>query len=257
MSKHITNSSEQIWNERFEKRMKELGLSQREFIKKYKDRYGTGSQSDVSNWMHIGDMDGNSKKARNFPEFKTMQRIASILEVSVSYLIGESDYESYDVERASNYLGLSAYSIKSICGITSGKSIPPFNKYPDQQITSALELMLCSSALLEHLQNLGNLIDAKAKEQSPKNHFERAVKKIPSSLQKEAVELWSDPENAVKNLGIIPSEELQSYVQLLDDAVDDDMAQLDKINRDIKALRYALQESNIKIIDDILEKKAT
>ena len=115
-------------------------------------------------------------------------------------------------------------------------------------------MILSSPALLDHLQNLSDLLDAQKKELSQKNLFERAVNKIPFNLQKDAIELWYDSENAVENLGIVPSNELWSYVQLLDDAAVYDMKQPDIIEKEIKALRYALQESNIKIIDDILAK---
>ena len=125
MSKNITPLQAKIWNERFEKKMEDLRFSQRKFISTYKAKFGTGSQADVSKWMHVGDIDGKTKKQRGFPAFETMRNIAEILGVSVGYLIGETDFESFDQERASKYLGLSAASITAIRGITSGKTIPP------------------------------------------------------------------------------------------------------------------------------------
>ena len=54
MSEHIIKEQGNLWNTRVEQRMKDLGLSQRKFIEKYKKEYGTGSQADVSKWIHVG-----------------------------------------------------------------------------------------------------------------------------------------------------------------------------------------------------------
>lgn len=189
MSRHIEKDVAQIWNERFEKRMKELKLSQRQFSKLYREHFGTGSQADVSKWMHIGEIDSRTNKGRKFPEFETMKNIAEILEVSVGYLIGETDYETYEIERASKYMRISPKAIEAIQSVTFGKAIPPFYKYSDPQRTAALELFLQNPVLVEYLKNICDIAEAMNMAQNPKELFMQAVDRIPEEYRDAAVSL--------------------------------------------------------------------
>lgn len=251
MLEAIIKTKAQIWNERFEKRMKDMQLSQRKFSSLYKQRFGKGSQADVSKWMHVGEVDSRTNKGRKFPEFETMRNIAEILEVSVGYLIGETDYETFDLERASKYTGLSSHAIEGICALTSGKAISPFRKSPDLQRTAALEFILTSPILEEYLRDICELAEAKNEEQNPKRMFRKAVEKIPEEYRDSAISLWDDPEKAVNN-GINPTEELWDFVRTLNDAAWDDICQPDMIARAIKSAKYALQETHIKMVEDII-----
>lgn len=251
MSKPITMDKAKIWNERFEIRMDEMKLSQRKFSALYKERFGTGSQADVSKWMHIGEIDSRTNKGRKFPEFETMRNIAEILEVSVGYLIGETDCETFEMERSSEYIGLSPIALESTRAITHGKAIPPFHKYPDPQRTAALELLLENPFLVEYLKNICETAEAINRAENPDNLFEKAVNKIPESSRDSAISLWQDAEEAVSK-GIEPTEELWAYVRILDDAACDDMYQPDMADREIKAAKYALQEIHTKMINDLL-----
>ena len=251
MLKDITLTKAEVWNLRFANRMKEQGLSQRKFISLYRAKFGTGSQADVSKWMHIGEFDGKTKKQRGFPTFETMRNIAEVLEVSVGYLIGETDFETFEQERASKYLGLSANPIKAIRGITSGKSIPPFNKYPDRQRTAALELLLENSLLVDYLKGICELAAAINIEQNPKELFYEAANKIPKAYRENAIALWHDAEQAIAK-GVKPTDELWDFVKVLDDAALEDMNQKEVVEKETKAARYALQEIHIKMIEKLL-----
>lgn len=250
--KDIIDNKEQIWNERFKKRMQKMDLTQRDFISIYKAKYQKGSQADVSKWMHVGEVDGRTGKRRGFPAFETMRNIADVLEVSVGYLIGETDYETFELERCSNYLGLSPKSVTAIRNITSGKAIPPFYKYPDEQRTAALEKLVECPLFVDYLKGFCDLAEAICTEQNHQKYFEAAIEKIPKEYREEAVSLWSDPEQAIEE-GINPTDKLWAYANLLDDSANNDMRQHDIAVREIKALRYALQETQTKIIDALMD----
>lgn len=251
MLKPIEKEKAKIWNERFEKKMNDMGLSQYQFIDRYREQFGKGRQPDVSKWMHVGELDSKTRKERGFPAFETMRNIAEILEVSVGYLIGETDYETFEMERASKYIGLSPAAIEATRALTSGKAIPPFHKYPDPQRTAALELMLTNPVLVEYLKNVCELAEAINREQNPKNLFERAANAIPEPYRDSAIALWADSEEAVAN-GIDPTEELWEFVHTLDDAACDDMYQPDMADREIKSAKYALHETHIKLVDELI-----
>ena len=253
MLNNIKKTREQIWNERFEQTMRARNFSQRKFIELYKAKFKTGSQADVSNWMHIGEIDGRTKKKRHFPKFETMRNIAEILGVSVGYLIGETDFESFEMERATNYVGLSSNSISAIKGITSGKAIPPFYKYPDPQSIAALEGILTNNTLVEYLKSICELAEAINRNHNPKNNFQKALDEIPEKHRDAVFTLWQDAEDAIEVKGVIPSEYLWELVKRLDDAACIDMMQPDMHTREINAAKYAAQESHSRMIDELMK----
>lgn len=253
MSEQINETKEQIWNERFEQVMRDRNLSQRKFIELYRAKFKTGSQADVSNWLHIGDIDGRTQKERHFPKFETMRNIAEILGVSVGYLIGETDFETFEMERATKYIGLSSESISSIKGITSGKAIPPFYKYPDSQRNAALEGILNNNALVEYLKSICELAEAINRNQNPKNNFQKALDGIPEVHKESVFELWRDSEEAIKEKGVIPNDYLWELVNRLEDAACLDMMQPDMLTREINAAKYAVQEAHSRMIDELMK----
>lgn len=253
MSEHIIKEFGETWNTRVDQRMKTLGLTQRKFIEKYKKVYGTGSQADVSKWIHVGEIDGRSEKPRNFPDFVTMKKIANILGVSVGYLIGETDYETFELERTCKYTGLDSSAITEICNITSGRAIPPFYKYPDPQITGALNLLLSTPVLFDYLKQICELAQCIDSEKNPKEFFDEALERIPKKLRDDIVALWADPEDAIENHGVEGSEENWAYARMLDEAAVCDMEQPDLTKRDVNASKYSLAEIHMKMIDDIMQ----
>ena len=49
--------------------------------------------------------------------------MADFFGVSVGYLIGETDYESFEMEKVCEFLGLEEETVKAIIGITSGENM--------------------------------------------------------------------------------------------------------------------------------------
>ena len=78
MLEPIEREKAKIWNGRFEKKMKDMGLSQYQFIDRYRERFKKGRQPDVSKWMHVGEVDSKTRKERGFPAFETRRNIAEI-----------------------------------------------------------------------------------------------------------------------------------------------------------------------------------
>ncbi len=253
MSGDIKNSKELIWNKRVENRMKELKFSQRSFIKEYRKRFGTGSQSDVSKWMRIGEKDGKSGKLRKFPSFETMSKIAEILGVSVGYLIGETDYESFDMEKVSTYLGLSSSAITSIRNITSFKEYDPLDIYPDAQITDALELILTSSLLEEYLRSVCMLAKSIFHEKNPKSDFEEELKKIPDYMREDVLAVfdssWRHDENPkISNV----TDDIIKCAESLHNSAYEEAIQYEELKKQTNASKYAVNENHIKLIDEIM-----
>lgn len=95
------------WNQNLKLCLKNNGYTQETFAKAYKKQYGTGNQADVYRWLNVGNMSGSSGKRIGLPSYDTMKRIADFFHVTVGYLTGETDYETFEMERACKYFGVS------------------------------------------------------------------------------------------------------------------------------------------------------
>ena len=220
MIKPINKERAKIWNERFAALMEKKKLTQRQFAKEYSDKFGYAAQADVCRWLHVGEKTTKKKmEERGFPSFETMSNIATMLEVSVAYLIGETDYESFEEERTARYIGLSADGVRAIHDITkTGKAIPPFYRYPDSKITNSLEKLLVSKSFVSFLEGIKEISEAIEKKKNPFRYFEKAVNRIPESCRDAAIALFRDPEDAVNELGVIMTDELCGYAKELEEA---------------------------------------
>lgn len=112
----------QCWCNRLYKLMKEKNYTQKSFLKEYKEKYGGGTQANISRWLRVGSKIENGKTI-GFPSYETMSNLADFFGVSVGYLIGETDYESFEMEKVCKFLGLEEETVKAIKGITSGENM--------------------------------------------------------------------------------------------------------------------------------------
>ena len=102
-----------IRNNRLHKLMKEKNYTQKSFLKEYKEKYGGGTQANISRWLRVGSKIENGKTI-GFPSYETMSNLADFFGVSVGYLIGETDYESFEMEKVCEFLGLEEETVKAI-----------------------------------------------------------------------------------------------------------------------------------------------
>ena len=102
---------------RLKKWIDKSGYTQASFAEALNNEYGTSySQKDVSRWMNTGAKIKNGEVG--FPKYDTMVLIANFLHVDVGYLTGETDEDSYSLEKACSYIGLNGEAIKAIREIT-------------------------------------------------------------------------------------------------------------------------------------------
>ena len=127
----INEKKASIWCERFGRLMKENGYTQEAFLKEYRKKYGGGTQANVSRWLGVGRVikkDGTPKEI-GFPSYENMLNIANFFGVTVGYLTGETDFETFEMEKACKQIGIDEDTGKAIKGIVTGESVEPFGKY--------------------------------------------------------------------------------------------------------------------------------
>ncbi|MEJ9231937.1 hypothetical protein LAV79_21205 [Peribacillus butanolivorans] len=105
------------WKIRLKKCMDAGRYTQASFAEALNNKYGTSySQKDVSRWMNTGAKNKNGEVG--FPKYDTMVLIADFLRLDVGYLTGETDEDSFSLEKACSYMGLNGEAIKAIREIT-------------------------------------------------------------------------------------------------------------------------------------------
>ncbi|TXC81566.1 XRE family transcriptional regulator [Metabacillus litoralis] len=105
------------WNTRLKKCMDAGRYTQASFAEALNNKYGTTyGQKDVSRWMNTGSKIKNGEVG--FPKYDTMVLIADFFRLDVGYLTGETDKDSFSMEKACSYMGLNGEAIKAIREIT-------------------------------------------------------------------------------------------------------------------------------------------
>ena len=265
MSKHITKSTEEIWNTRLQAELKKRKISQYRFATLYTDRFGIEnqpdgkkrkktSQSDVCRWLHVGEIDGKTGKPRGFPDYKTMRNIASLLDVSVSYLTGETDCESFDLEKASNYVGLTPSAIKAVRRITKPTRIPitvePYFVLHDDVRNEVLEILITSRVFGDYLNMLHDFI-IDLRRESKSNSIQFVIDRIPQEYRDKAVETFIAIKNSNEVLIQELPEELRNYVELLELASDWEREYSYSVELKEKVSEYAVIQSHAVLLDEI------
>lgn len=118
-----------FWKTRLKECIDAGKYTQASFAEALNNKYGTSyGQKDVSRWLHAGD---EIKKGEvGFPKYDTMVLIADFFNVDIGYLTGETDEDTFSLDKACSYIGLNGEAIKVIREITEiEKKTSYFGKY--------------------------------------------------------------------------------------------------------------------------------
>jgi len=124
----ITIEKSKIWNDRLKKLIRGNGYTQesfagalQSFAEALYDKYDTKfTQRAISLWTRVGNKRcvNKEKKTIGFPTFENMLLIADFFGVDIGYLIGETDEETFTMEKACAFMGLGSEAIKTLIEIT-------------------------------------------------------------------------------------------------------------------------------------------
>jgi len=115
---------QRCWNERLKKCILEGEYTQESLAQALNKKYSTKfTQKTISRWVNLGDAKNGIK---SFPDFENMLQVAGFFSVDVGYLIGETDDDSFSLEKACSYMGLNGEAIKAIREITVPDNMDSF-----------------------------------------------------------------------------------------------------------------------------------
>ena len=274
MSRPISDM-EVIWRERLDKLMKDNQLKQKEFAEKYSEKYGNGekktSQADVCKWLKVGlpyKKPNGETAVYGFPTLKTMRNIADFFGVSVSYLIGESDYETYNMEKACKYTGLSPAAIKQIRSIAKPKKMPivfPPLLLPVHNLMrpllfndprkQALELLLTSPSFGDYLGDINDLLVAIKHEKQNTNTLQYVADRIPEEYKEDTIAVFETimRDKPISESGVEPSETVMKLVELMELGCDITNGDRDKAAMKVEVAKYTLTETHLRMIQELIK----
>lgn len=258
---NIKDDRAKCWCSRLSKLMKEGNYTQKTFLKEYKEKYGGGTQANISRWLRVGNKIENGKTI-GFPSYETMLNLADFFGVSVGYLTGETDYESFEMEKACEFLGLEEDGVKAIKGITSGENVGHFGKYMADEYKSVLRYILTASSFPDFIKEAREYAENVYRNQHPLSYMDRAATKIKKDVLELAYQCMdyqyiSDDEYGViddfKENHVEPTEELLEAIKVLNAAMDDDYCEEQDREQKVKLSEYELQKIYFEIIKDIVK----
>lgn len=249
----VVSKVSSVWNERLSNLIDDRYGSRKAFVEAYKETYGVGNAADASRWVNVG---GKASKDEiiGFPSYDTMRRIADFFGVTVGYLTGETDYYSFEMERACSYLGIDQSAGFAIERITKLKGMSRFERYEKENYGSALCYLLAADRLEDFIGGICQYAEAAFLQAHPIDYMNSPEIQ---AIKPEVLEL------AIKYKDIYCEEEVDDPTELTDEVIqakhilneaeDKDYSQPFILERNVKLARYDLQERYFRLIEEILQ----
>ena len=259
----IEHDKAQCWCNRLHKLMKEKNYTQKSFLKEYKEKYGGGTQANISRWLRVGSKIENGKTI-GFPSYETMSNLADFFGVSVGYLIGETDYESFEMEKVCKFLGLEEETVKAIKGITFGENMGIGANSMSSEYKSAFRYILTASSFPVFIKEAREYAENVYRLKHPIKYMDIVSAKMRKDLFDLAVQCMdyqfiSDDEygriDDFEENSVEPTEELLEAISILNDAQDKDYAQKCYIEQMVKLSEYELQKIYFEVIKELTKEE--
>ena len=253
----------QCWCSRLHKLMKEKNYTQKSFLKEYKEKYGGETQANISKWLRVGSKIENGKTI-GFPSYETMSNLADFFGVSVGYLIGETDYESFEMEKVCKFLGLEEETVKAIKGITFGENMGIGANSMSSEYKSAFRYILTASSFHVFIKEVREYAENVYRLKHPIKYMDIVSAKMRKDLFDLAVQCMdyqfiSDDEygriDDFEENSVEPTEELLEAISILNDAQDKDYAQKCYIEQMVKLSEYELQKIYFEVIKELTKEE--
>ena len=253
----------QCWCSRLHKLMKEKNYTQKSFLKEYKEKYGGGTQANISRWLRVGSKIENGKTI-GFPSYETMSNLADFFGVSVGYLLGETDYESFEMENVCKFLGLEEETVKAIKGITFGENMGIGANSMSSEYKSAFRYILTASSFPVFIKEAREYAENVYRLKHPIKYMDIVSAKMRKDLFDLAVQCMdyqfiSDDEygriDDFEENSVEPTEELLEAISILNDAQDKDYAQKCYIEQMVKLSEYELQKIYFEVIKELTKEE--
>lgn len=244
----IIEKKAKCWNSRLQECLKDKELTQIAFADKLNERYGTHfTQVTVSDWLNIGNQRG--KRKIGFPKYENMALIADYLEVDLGYLTGETDAETFTLEKVCDYTNLEPQAIKAITQITGTGTSRPNQSYFSQKRKQILNSLLTANGFLELVYALLDLDETYAQKDHEKDIWQHLENELGKKLLDTAIK-FRDITAEDDEAGTLTDEEWEAIKAF--NAVESECYGFSQsFKREIVYNRFAIQETMTLLINEL------
>lgn len=240
------------WNERLKKLLDQKGYKQTQFAKMLNERYGTNfTQPMVNDWLNVGSERERSGKRKilPFPSYPTMFLIAEFLNIDVGYLTGETDEETFTLEKACDYMQLTSGSINAIRKITDANYFGNRNDFFSQERRKVLNALLTAKRFEELICALIDLDKVYIQKNTETVSIQELEEKLGKDLFDTAVKNYDITEfdDNVADLTDKECEAIQEFKSLLDR----NFAASENFKYDMGYNRFIIQETMTLLLNDL------
>lgn len=251
---NILEEKAKIWNRRLKQCLEDKGYTQTSFADELNKRFNKSvTQETVSRWMNAG-INKNKKELIGFPKYDSMLYIAQCLDVDVGYLTGETDAETFTLEKASELLNLDNEALKSIIKLTQSKKSNIFIGHKPEKYRVILNNLFKSNSflhvlyLLVDLSDFYNLYIKLDKEQLRLN----LKSELGNSLFEKAAKYWNATE--FDEIADELSSEEWNAINKFNDVIDK-MAMIDNMKEPMAFERFKVQEMFTLLLNELYPDK--
>lgn len=263
---NIFEKKADIWCSRLNNLMKKNGYTQESFLKEYRSRYGGGTQANISRWLRVGSRihKDSVDKTIGFPSYENMLNIADFFGVSIGYLTGETDFETFEMEKACQFIGIDEDTGKAIKAIVSGESIESFGKYNSKEFSAVIKFLFTAGSFPALVKGIREYAESIYYQKHPQDHVIMAEKRINKDILALAFQclgyqhLYDDERGEIddfKENNVEPTEELLEAIYILNKAIEQNFDDEQVSKQRVKLSEYELQKIYFEVIKDIVSEE--
>lgn len=238
------------WNKNLRSCIKARFRSQAAFADALNEKYGTSfNQRTVSRWVSVGEKT-QSGTYRGFPEFQNMIFIADTLGVDLGYLIGETNQESFTMEKACEFTGLNDEAIKAIKLMTSRDSAFRMVRMMSSESRPLLNSLLSAKQFCGLIKGLKDLDDVFSTYEMKRKAVVDWAAGLDSDFVAEVLK-WAGILEDAQYDGLAPNDEVLAGVWKFHESNDNGQAAELELEKDAKIARYELFEAYIALVEEL------
>lgn len=251
----IVDKVKGVWNERLSELIEKNYRSRKAFVEAYKEKYGIGNTADASRWVNVG-----SRAAKDeiigFPSYDTMRRIADFLGVTVGYLTGETDYESFEMERACKYFGVDQATGEAILRITKSNGLSRFDRFLKINTGKALCQLITAKSFEECLCGICQYAEAAYNQAYPVDHMNSPkIQAIKPEILDLAIKYSGMHYEVGEDLPEELTDEVIDAILAIDEADGKNFSQQYGLEQNVKLAKFELQEHFFHLIEEVLRRE--
>lgn len=250
----MNDIKKEYWNERIKQCMRDGNYkNQTKLAEAINEKYGTNfTQKRISQWMNLGE---KNNALKGFPEFENMIILADFFNVSVSFLIGETDYKKIEHEKISEELGLSEPAIVSIKNMTTYDSNSSFLKQDKaKSFTNVLNNLFVTETFRELIDNLNELSHQFDSDEKVKKELMKLCNIVGKETFTEAMEIYQS-KYSYDSYDL--TEHIIETIQLIDSTINNLCIIDDKHTLYSDAFRFKVQHTIYQLIEELFPTNST